>query len=155
MGDHASSANVFPLFDQTASASVPFNQQAEYDLSATSFINSDAYKDSYGPPPPLAPNVEANEVANDNDKKRIKALYDCSIGEYPCLWYKFRRFESLSLFNIYLLQDRIVKFEMYVRRRCVYGGTLSDDDIEKQNHLLKEYRRFRFIVNQEINARVC
>jgi hypothetical protein len=38
-------------------------------------------------------------------------LYDCASGTYPEVWYKFKRFETLSLLNLYHFQHELVNLE--------------------------------------------
>ncbi|KAF7522413.1 hypothetical protein G7054_g12159 [Neopestalotiopsis clavispora] len=105
------------LIDETTFASTQRDDRSEHD------------------PSPSDQNMRADNAFDG----RINALYECAAGHHHCLWYKFRRFEHLSLFNLYDLQDRIIQFENEVEAHYIRGDSLSRNDISKQNDLLKEY----------------
>jgi hypothetical protein len=152
--DPVNNAIVSPSLQKAASAPNLRDQYAEHDLISTSQNT-----------PNILSSLTASQISLHLEatgekewvagSKRNQALYNCSIGEYPCLWYKFRRFESLSLFNLYLLQDRIVQFENRVRHSAERPFRMSDDEISKQNELLKEYRKSHSDTDDAINAHNC
>ena len=101
-------------------------------------------------PTPAAAAAIAEKLAKIQESTRISKLYDFSRGAYPCLWYKFKRFEGLSLFNLYLLQDELVQMEKTLRMRYGVpsrsGSTKMNpkpSELEKLNGLLKEYREYQ------------
>lgn len=59
-------------------------------------------------------------------------------GESPCLWYKFKRFESLSLLNLYHLQDQLVGLDQAIGRQ---SGEVSPKQTAQLRTLLNEYRQ--------------
>lgn len=75
---------------------------------------------------------EDDDATKDTEKK----LLDCARGVYDAPWYKFRRFETLGLLNLYHYQDRLVRFEKDVTGR---RGHMDADDVAELSTLLREY----------------
>lgn len=82
-------------------------------------------------------------------------LYDFARGLYPEAWYMFKRFETLSLFNIYHYQHDLVqlnqKIDSYKESWTGLNGTqidstkeIGEEDIMNVRKLLREYRRCFF-----------
>jgi hypothetical protein len=69
---------------------------------------------------------------------REQKLFDFSRGLYPEVWYKFKRFETLSLLNLYNYQDKLVQLDEQINKA---GGELSTGDASRLAALLREYRR--------------
>jgi hypothetical protein len=67
-----------------------------------------------------------------------KTLYKCTQGEFPELWYKFKRFESLNLLNLYHYQHDLVKFQSSLR----LTGVMDIKERQLLRYLMKEYRKF-------------
>lgn len=63
-------------------------------------------------------------------------MSEFAYGAHPELWYKFKRFETLGLHNLYLLQDELVRFQRDVDYRA---GHMTIADSQKLRGLLKEY----------------
>jgi hypothetical protein len=59
-------------------------------------------------------------------------------GEYPGFRYQFKRFESLSLLNLYHYQQELVDLESQLVKS---GGVISAKERTKMRHLIKEYRK--------------
>ncbi|KAK3297416.1 uncharacterized protein B0H64DRAFT_440882 [Chaetomium fimeti] len=86
------------------------------------------------------------DLAQQLDPITARTLFKFVRGESPCLWYKFKRFESLSLLNLYHLQDELVGLDQAIGRR---GGEVTPKQTAQLRTLLKEYQesiiRFRDI----------
>jgi hypothetical protein len=80
-------------------------------------------------PPPDAP-------TSSQHASRVRQLYKCSRGEYPALWYQFKRFETLGLLDLYLYQDALVQLQSKIDKA---SGACSDSDIENLHILLHKY----------------
>jgi hypothetical protein len=68
------------------------------------------------------------------------SLFECARGTYPEVWYKFKRFETLSLFNLYHYQHELIELEKKITKKDVAVGRADPDDRELLKRLLKEYR---------------
>ncbi|KXX73044.1 hypothetical protein MMYC01_210089 [Madurella mycetomatis] len=75
---------------------------------------------------------EDDDATKDTEKK----LLDCARGVYDAPWYKFRRFETLGLLNLYHYQDRLVRFEKDITGR---RGHMDAEDAAELSTLLREY----------------
>jgi len=67
-------------------------------------------------------------------------LFDFSRGLYPEVWYKFKRFETLSLLNLYNYQHELVQLDKKINDA---KGGMNDNDVANLRRLLQEYRKFR------------
>jgi hypothetical protein len=67
-----------------------------------------------------------------------RELYNCARGEYDEVWYKFKRFETLNLLNLYHYQHQLVTLEekIYENR-----GVMTSADMELLRLLMKDYRK--------------
>jgi len=84
-------------------------------------------------------NVKRSSDFNETvDTLLARSLFGFARGESPCLWYKFKRFESLSLLNLYHLQDELVTEDEKISKS---GGDVTREQILKLRSLLKEYRK--------------
>ena len=70
----------------------------------------------------------------------LQYLWGCATGAIPQAWYKFKRFERLSLWNLYHFQHDLVTFQEKL------GAKLGEKPREMTAHdrqymrdLLKEY----------------
>jgi hypothetical protein len=88
------------------------------------------YPDKYG----------RNESSEDAEIDLSSKMWDFSHGEKPELWYKFKRFETLGLHNLYLLQDQLVRFQRDLDWR---GGKMTKKDSSTLGNLIKEYCKLR------------
>jgi hypothetical protein len=87
---------------------------------------------------------------NDGDtlvlpiREQLK-LYDCSRGEHAAIWYKFKRFETLALLNLYHYQHELVKLEDEITHQhdtsemMVQPGVMTNNERRKLRELLQEY----------------
>ncbi|GAB1318642.1 hypothetical protein MFIFM68171_08852 [Madurella fahalii] len=73
---------------------------------------------------------------DDATKDTEKKLFDCARGVYDAPWYKFRRFETLGLLNLYHYQDRLVRFEKDITGR---QGQMDAERVAELATLLREY----------------
>jgi hypothetical protein len=92
-------------------------------------------------------NTQAN-IENGNEKgliqiveglKKEQKLFDFSRGLHPEVWYKFKRFETLSLLNLYNYQDKLVILD---KKISMAGGDLPGKDSAELSRLLREYRKW-------------
>ncbi|KAL9097335.1 MAG: hypothetical protein Q9165_000762 [Trypethelium subeluteriae] len=65
-----------------------------------------------------------------------KTLQQCAFGHYPEIWYKFKRFETLSLLNLYHYQQELVGLEKSIMRN---KGVMSRDERNCLRIVLKDY----------------
>ena len=72
------------------------------------------------------------------DTIMARSLFGFVRGESPCLWYKFKRFESLSLLNLYHLQDELVTLDEKIGKG---SGEVTRGQVLELRGLLKEYRK--------------
>jgi hypothetical protein len=72
--------------------------------------------------PTLNPNKARANIDGDENGliqvveglKKEQKLFDFSRGLHPEVWYKFKRFETLSLLNLYNYQDKLVKLDKQI-----------------------------------------
>jgi hypothetical protein len=82
----------------------------------------------------------AQEVRNPEiDVGLATKLWKCMRGDYPCLWYQLKRFESLSLLNLYHYQQEIVNQEMEITKK---GRGMFIEECARLRVLMKEYRKY-------------
>lgn len=72
-----------------------------------------------------------------------QVMWDFVRGLYPDMWYKFKRFESLSLLNLYHYQDKLIQLEKKISEA---RGEMVEDDITNLANLLREYRESSWIL---------
>ena len=72
-----------------------------------------------------------------------QALLECSRGAHPKLWYKFKRFETMSLLNLYHYQHELIELEQKITKRAIIPGIMEPGDRERLRKLLKEYRELQ------------
>jgi hypothetical protein len=91
-------------------------------------------------PVPRQPIPMAGSTSPDSaqqlDPITARTLFKFVRGESPCLWYKFKRFESLSLLNLYHLQDELVGLDQAIGRQ---SGEVTPKQTARLHTLLKEY----------------
>jgi hypothetical protein len=84
--------------------------------------------------------------SNDEDAQRV--LFECSKGTHKPLWYKFKRFESLALLNLYHYQHELTLLEADISNFRPADsaeadergpGVMTGEQIHKMRRLLKEY----------------
>ena len=85
---------------------------------------------------PISPAVDSL-TPNMNQQH---SLFEIARGTYPEVWYKFKRFETLSLFNLYHYQHELIELEKRITKKDVAVGRMDPDDRELLKRLLKEYR---------------
>jgi hypothetical protein len=85
---------------------------------------------------PISPAVDSL-TPNTNQQH---SLFECARGTYPEVWYKFKRFETLSLFNLYHYQHELIELEKKITKKDVAAGRMDPEDRELLKRLLKEYR---------------
>lgn len=73
-------------------------------------------------------------------------LWNCATGAFPEVWYKFKRFETLSLHNLYHYQHELVTFQWELNRRDP-KGEMSDHERQYLRKLLKEYCEHPFLTD--------
>jgi hypothetical protein len=92
-------------------------------------------------------NKDLADVENGDEKgliqvveglKKEQKLFDFSRGFHPEVWYKFKRFETLSLLNLYNYQDKLVILDKKINEK---EGDLSEEDSATLAKLLREYRK--------------
>lgn len=76
-----------------------------------------------------------------DDATRGQKLFDCARGVYESAWYKFRRFETLGLLNLYHYQDQLVRLEKDITRR---RGEMAPKEVAELAILLREYCSFPY-----------
>lgn len=59
---------------------------------------------------------DLNDRPDDYDKTKTsniqdETMIDCCLGAHPKVWYKFKRFEYLSLLNLYYYQHELVSLD--------------------------------------------
>lgn len=74
----------------------------------------------------------------DEGKTNEQILFDFSRGLHSEVWYKFKRFETLSLLNLYHYQDKLVKLDKKIKKA---RGDLDDGDVTDLANFLREYRK--------------
>ena len=80
--------------------------------------------------------IPNGEVPKTHSVGAAHELWEASLGQEPELWYKFKRFESLALFNLFLYQDQLVELQGDIDEA---EGRLNADQRTKLRLLLKEY----------------
>lgn len=45
------------------------------------------------------------------DDYQHESIVDCCLGAHPKVWYKFKRFECLSLLNLYYYQHELIRLD--------------------------------------------
>lgn len=78
-----------------------------------------------------SPLVQMDEGATKEQK-----LFYCARGLYSPAWYKFRRFETLSLLNLYHHQDKLVQIEKRIETN---RGQMTADEVDELGKTLQEY----------------
>ncbi|KAF4609825.1 hypothetical protein G7Y89_g15798 [Cudoniella acicularis] len=68
----------------------------------------------------------------------IQRLYDCARGLHPLVWYQFKRFETLSLFNLYNYQHELVMLQKKIDEA---KGEAEHADVLELRKLLREYSK--------------
>ncbi|KIW32822.1 uncharacterized protein PV07_04340 [Cladophialophora immunda] len=91
-----------------------------------------------GPPPDYA-SVEFWD--GQRDAGTSQDLFKCSRGEYPELWYKFKRFETLNLLNLYHYQHELIQLESKIYRpeNTDLPGSVDGNMVTEMRRLLREY----------------
>jgi hypothetical protein len=88
---------------------------------------------------PLDPDSGSQTLASKQIREGStthQRLYDCSRGLYPHIWYQFKRFETLSLFNLYNYQHELVELQKKINGA---NGELEPADAHNLRALLREY----------------
>ena len=85
-----------------------------------------------GPPVQQSPTTEQVSLA----VKWPKEFWHASRGRYPELWYKFKRFESPALLNLYLYQDELVQLQQDSDRK---DGSMLIEQRTSLRALIKDY----------------
>ncbi|KAH8880917.1 hypothetical protein GQ53DRAFT_754737 [Thozetella sp. PMI_491] len=88
--------------------------------------------------------LERQGIAGEDDKSpridegvtKAQKLFYCARGLYDDAWYKFRRFETLSLLNLYHYQDKLVQIENTV---TMSEGNLAPEEVEVLGKTLRQY----------------
>jgi hypothetical protein len=105
-----------------------FSPQSRHDDRPSPSISLPANQWPFDSPP--------DAPKSSQHASRVRQLYKCSRGEYPALWYQFKRFETLGLLDLYLYQDALVQLQSTIDEA---GGACSDSDIESLHTLLHKY----------------
>jgi hypothetical protein len=121
-GEHSSSSSSRSEHDEI--------QSLRRSLEETRTPSRAIYPDKYG----------RNESSEDPEIDLSSKMWDFSHGEKPELWYKFKRFETLGLHNLYLLQDQLVRFQRDLDWR---GGEMTKKDSSTLRNLIKEYCKLK------------
>jgi len=66
-------------------------------------------------------------------------LLNFSKGQYSQLSYKFKRFETLTLLNLYNYQHKLVELDKKVNEA---GGRMDEQDPNELSRLLREYSKW-------------
>ncbi|KAK3349040.1 hypothetical protein B0T25DRAFT_547046 [Lasiosphaeria hispida] len=89
-----------------------------------------------------AANIEKGGVGRftliriDEGATREQKLFHCARGLYDAAWYKFRRFETLSLLSLYHYQDKLVQVEKKINED---RGQMTEEDISNLATMLRNY----------------
>ena len=104
-----------------------------------------------GPRDQVPPTITLNDADNEDAQASYATIYDllqkissdqqttlrqCAFGQYPEIWYKFKRFETLSLLNLYHYQQELVELEKSILRN---KGVMSRDERNCLRVVLKDY----------------
>lgn len=127
------------LPQELKSPGMPNNGSRNIDLSA----NMDV-------PVALAEVLPQQSAAYLHDIQSQVELYKCSRGQYPELWYKFKRFETLGLLNIYHYQHELIQLEKEIDKaeeqsrdkkdfQVKHPGVLTSIQLGRMRRLMKEY----------------
>ena len=77
-------------------------------------------------------------------QEQHNALLDCCLGRYEDVWHKFKRFEDLSLLNLYYYQYQLVLLDKEIfgdPKGDYFGGEpLSNAKWRQMRRYLKGYR---------------
>jgi hypothetical protein len=111
------------------------------DLTRLAFV----YESSVISSPPgeveLAPMVmEGKSWSEGSTKDQI--LLNFSKGQFSQLSYKFKRFETLSLWNLYNYQHKLVELDKKINGE---GSGMDAQDVNELARLLREYRKWHGI----------
>ena len=79
------------------------------------------------------------DLMKDISEKDQEILRLCAIGQHPELWYKFKRFETLSLLNLYNYQHELVQLE---KRIMAKRGVMNTEERHLLSVMLKDYRTY-------------
>lgn len=78
-------------------------------------------------------------------RKQHNALVDCCLGAYEEVWYKFKRFEDLSLLNLYYYQHQLVLLDKEIfgnpHGENFESEPLSNEKWRQIRRYLKGYRK--------------
>jgi hypothetical protein len=104
-----------------------------------------------GPSQKPTPEIKIERPPDEEDESSYSTIYDflkptspesqktlrqCAFGHYPEKWYKFKRFESLSLLNLYHYQQELVEFEKCISQR---KGVMTRDERNCLRIMMKDY----------------
>lgn len=67
-----------------------------------------------------------------------ETLFNIASGKFEDVWCKFKRFDHLSLLNLYHYQDRLVQLDSKIHGD---GGNITKNQVEELARLLREYRK--------------
>lgn len=150
-----SSSNDVQASTQRGSPKVTFDLPESWKVMAEAAL--DSTKDSTTPPPTSARSLHTPSISTRGSKgssaqargdkedifhfgvagmKKQQALFHCSRGEHKELWYKFKRFETLSLLNLYYYQHELISLESKIWST---SGVMSSSDVSKMRSLLNKY----------------
>lgn len=73
-----------------------------------------------------------------------EVMVNCCLGAYPEVWYKFKRFECLSLLNLYYYQHELVSLdeEIFGTPNATHEWKpLDSTELLNLRTVIKEYRK--------------
>jgi hypothetical protein len=120
----------------------PTNNRSVFNIHALGAINLHEYWDVTVQTTTSTRSLKDTVHITDSTGKD-QAMWDCARGLYPQVWYKFKRFETLSLLNLYHYQDKLVQLDKKISEA---RGDMKDEDITNLARLLREYRRFSLVL---------
>jgi hypothetical protein len=77
----------------------------------------------------------------------------CALGRNPDINYVFKRFETLSLFNLYKHQQKLVELHGKISDDADKGLEVEDTVVDELADLLRKYRRF-FRLSDSLSANI-
>jgi hypothetical protein len=120
-----------------------------------------------GLPSAPVPEIKVASAPEDDSNLYYNSIYDCleeipaekqetlrryAFGHHPEIWYKFKRFETLALINLYHYQHELVQMEKAI---LLKKGVMNRDERNCLRILLKDYCSHSLHSQGILNADSC